>query len=208
LDIVINNVGYILIGAAEEVSLAEAKEEFETNFFGTMRLVKTVSPIMRKQAGGRIINMSGPAGIVSVPFMGLFSASKAALEGYSLALRQEVKQFGIHVSLILPGPIQTQVVECSQRASQRLQVYEGQEHTFIRGWKNGYHHADQPAVVAAKVWNVLSSRAPRAHYTVGKGVGAFLLMRRLIPETLFETTMRRALGLDPDVARYIPPTGE
>lgn len=202
LDILINNAGYILIGAGEEVSMVEAKGQFETNFFGVLRLLNKVLPIMRQQGGGKIINISGPAGIIPIPFMGLFSASKAALEGYSLALRQEVKHFNIDVSLVLPGPIQTQVVGYSQRASQRLEAYNSAEESFIAGWKKGYAVAEHPARVADKVWSILNHRAPKAHYTVGKGISLFLLMRRLLPEGVFETMLRRLLGLDARVAGF------
>lgn len=201
LDILINNAGYILIGAAEEVSLVEAQEQFEANFFGALRLVKSTLPIMRRQGGGQIINISGPAGIVPIPFMGLFSASKAALEAYSMALRHEVKRLNIHVSLVLPGPIQTQVVQSSQRAAGRIGAYTPWEDSFLAGWQRGYQAADPPGLVADNVWGILNSRSPKAHYAVGKGIRVFLLMRRLFPEALFEAGMRRFLGLDAESAK-------
>jgi NAD(P)-dependent dehydrogenase (short-subunit alcohol dehydrogenase family) len=163
-----------------------------------IRLVKSVLPIMRQQGSGQIVNISGPAGIVPVPFMGLFSASKAALEGYTLALRHEVKRLNIRVSLVLPGPIRTQVMQYSQRATQHLKAYTQWEDSFVAWWQNGYAVADDPALVAEKVWGILNSRAPKAHYTVGKGIDTFLLMRRLMPEALFEAGIRRLLDLDAD----------
>ena len=107
LDVLINNAGYALTGAVEEASLEEAKEQFETNFFGIARMVKAVLPVMRRRGRGRIINISSLAGLAPMPYQGFYSASKHALEGYSEALRQEVKPFNIHVSLVEPGFIRT-----------------------------------------------------------------------------------------------------
>jgi short-subunit dehydrogenase len=98
IDILINNAGYGLSGAIEETSIQEAKSQFETNFFGAVRMVKTVLPIMRQQRRGQIINIRSMGGVVGNPFLGFYSASKFALEGYTEALHHEVKRFNITVS--------------------------------------------------------------------------------------------------------------
>ena len=90
LDVLVNNAGYESAGALEELSLGEAKAQFETNFFGVVRMVKAVLPLMRQQKHGRIINISSLSGLTPIPFMGIYSASKFALEGYTEALRLEV----------------------------------------------------------------------------------------------------------------------
>jgi len=99
LDVLVNNAAYELGGAVEEVSLAEAKAQFETNFFGVVRMVKAVLPSMRQERRGQIINVSSFSGLSAIPFMGIYSASKFALEGFTEALRMEVKPFNIRVSL-------------------------------------------------------------------------------------------------------------
>lgn len=91
LDVLVNTAGYELAGALEELSLDEAKAQFETNFFGMIRMVKSVMPLMRQQKGGQIINISSLAGLTTVPFMGIYSASKSAVESYTEALRLEVR---------------------------------------------------------------------------------------------------------------------
>ena len=108
LDILVNNAGYGLSGAVEEVAVEEAKAQFETNFFGVVRMVKRVLPIMRRQGSGQIINISSGLGLVALPFIGFYSSSKFALEGYTEALRHEVKPFKIKVSLVEPGFVHTQ----------------------------------------------------------------------------------------------------
>lgn len=99
LDVLVNNAGYVLSAAVEEASPDEALAQFETNFFGAVRMLRAVLPIMRRQGGGQIINISSVAGLVPMPFWGYYSASKAALEALTEALRYEVKPFHIRVSL-------------------------------------------------------------------------------------------------------------
>jgi short-subunit dehydrogenase len=114
LDILVNNAGYELAGVLEEVSLNEAKAQFETNFFGVARRVKAVLPLMRRQRRGQIITVSSLSGISPIPFMGIYSASKFAVEGYTEALRHELKPFGVHVSLIEPGFLHTPMMSKRQ----------------------------------------------------------------------------------------------
>lgn len=103
IDILINNAGYALNGAVEEASESEARSQFETNFFGTLWLTQAVLPIMRKQQSGHIIQVSSILGIATLPFIGLYNASKFAVEGLTETLASEVKQFGIKVTLVEPN---------------------------------------------------------------------------------------------------------
>jgi short-subunit dehydrogenase len=114
LDVLVNNAGYELAGALEELSLDEAKTQFETNFFGVVRMVKAVLPLMRQHKHGQIINISSLSGLTPIPFMGLYSASKFALEGYTEALRLEVKPFNLKVSLIEAGFLKTPMMDKRQ----------------------------------------------------------------------------------------------
>src|SRR4030095_5092951 len=107
LDVLVNNAGYELAGALEELSLNEAQSQFETNFFGVVRMIKAVLPLMRQQRHGQIINVGSLSGLTSIPFLGIYSASKFAVEGFTEALRHEVKPFNIHVSLIEPTFLKT-----------------------------------------------------------------------------------------------------
>ncbi len=107
IDAVVNNAGFGIAGAAERTTLEEAHEQFETNFFGTVRVCRAVLPVMRQQGSGRVINVSSIAGRVAVPFQAFYSASKFAVEGYTTALRMEVAPFGIQVVLIAPGDFKT-----------------------------------------------------------------------------------------------------
>ncbi|UKB82047.1 SDR family NAD(P)-dependent oxidoreductase [Chryseobacterium sp. MEBOG06] len=103
IDILINNAGYALTGAVEETNEQEARAQFETNFFGTLWLTQAVLPIMRNQKSGHIIQVSSILGLATLPTMGLYNASKFAIEGLSETLATEVKEFGIHVTLVEPN---------------------------------------------------------------------------------------------------------
>ena len=124
LDVLVNNAGYELAGALEELSLEEARSQFETNFFGVVRMVKAVLPLMRQQKEGWIINVSSLSGISPIPFMGMYSASKFAVEGYTEVLRQELKPFNIHVSQIEPGFLKTPMMNHRQVAAQTIGAYD------------------------------------------------------------------------------------
>jgi len=107
LDIIVNNAGYALVGAVEEASEADIHAEFETNFFGALRVIRAVMPLLRQQGSGHIIGVSSVAGIVAGPIVGFYHTSKWALEALHESLAQEVKGFGINVTLIEPGAYAT-----------------------------------------------------------------------------------------------------
>jgi NAD(P)-dependent dehydrogenase (short-subunit alcohol dehydrogenase family) len=109
IDVVVNNAGYLLIGPLEELSIREFKEQFETNFFGAIRVIKEVLPIMRRQRAGIIVNISSLAGRVGLPLNSPYVSSKFALEGLSESMAYEIEQFGIKLVLIEPGYIKTNV---------------------------------------------------------------------------------------------------
>ena len=129
IDVVINSAGVTLLGATEETSIAEAQSLFDTNVFGILRVVKAVLPYMREQGSGRIVNISSVLGFLPAPYMGLYSASKHAVEGLSETLDHEVRKFGIRVSLVEPSftktnmdinaPQTTSTIECPQSPRSR-----------------------------------------------------------------------------------------
>src|SRR2546428_8508464 len=128
LDVLVNNAGYVLTGGAEETSIAEAKAQLETDFFGPVRMAKAVLPTMRKQGGGQIINTSSIAAILPVPFEVYYAAAKAALLAWSEALRHEVKSFGIKVSVIEPGFFKTNLGNTRKIAQYTIRDYDELRH--------------------------------------------------------------------------------
>ena len=196
LDVLINNAGYALAGAVEEASLEEAKEQFETNFFGIARMVKAVLPVMRRQGKGRIINISSLAGLSPVPFLGFYSATKHALEGYSEALRQEAKPFNIHVSLVEPGFIRTGLGRNRRNPADGIVEYDPWRSRAMDSITRYINDAPEPASVAECVARVIESETPKTRYKVGKEASQVIRLRRLLPESLFEKLIRAHFQID------------
>jgi NAD(P)-dependent dehydrogenase (short-subunit alcohol dehydrogenase family) len=195
LDILVNNAGYLLTGVVEEVTLEEAKAQFETNFFGVVRMVKRVLPIMRKQGSGQIINISSGVGLASLPFVAFYSASKFALEGYTEALRHEVRPFRIKVSLVEPGFIKTQLYNNEQIAGNSIGDYDPWRQRAIEAVRKHREKSLEPEQVAEGILRVIESKSPKLRNIVGKEIARTFLLRRLLPESLFEQGARRYLNL-------------
>jgi NAD(P)-dependent dehydrogenase (short-subunit alcohol dehydrogenase family) len=196
MDILVNNAGYILGGAIEEPTLEQAKAQFETNFFGVVRMVKAVLPIMRRQGKGQIINISSAVGLAPLPFVGFYSASKFATEGYTEALRHEVKPFQIRVSLVEPGFIKTNLFRNTQYGTDRISNYDPWRQRASEAQRQYVEKALEPTQVAECVLHVIESKSPKLRYTVGKDASRVFRLRRLLPESLFEQGVRRFLHLD------------
>lgn len=124
IDVLVNNAGYGIVGAVEEVTEAEMFRVFNTNVFGLINLTKAILPSMRKARSGHIINLSSIAGLVSTPGFGIYNATKFAVEGMSEALAQEVKCFGIKVTIIEPGPFRTDFANRSLAVMPEMKEYD------------------------------------------------------------------------------------
>jgi NAD(P)-dependent dehydrogenase (short-subunit alcohol dehydrogenase family) len=196
IDALVNNAGYTLAGAVEETGLEEARAQFETNFFGVLRMTRAVLPHMRRQGGGRIVNISSLAGLIGVPFHATYAASKFALEGWSEGLRQEVRRFGVWVSLIEPGDFRTGATAARERAANRLAAYGPVRDRAIEIMARSEQAGPDPAWVARCVARVLAASRPRLRYRVGNDARWVPRLRRLMPEWLFEAALRRNYGID------------
>lgn len=195
LDVLVNNAGFALLGAAEETSLAEAMEQFDTNFFGAVRMTNAVLPVMREAGGGRIINVSSLAGLVAIPFGAFYSASKAALEGYSEALRHELKSFGIVVSLVEPAFVGTSLGEKGGVASSPIAAYEEARSRTLRVIQQSVSAGITPGQVAECVLRVIRSRSPRLRYRVGAAAIWLPRLKAMAPWRTFEAGVRRRFQL-------------
>ena len=196
LDVLINNAGYELAGALEELSSEEARAQFETNFFGVVRMVNAVLPIMRRQKRGHIINVGSLAGLSAIPFLGIYCASKFALEGYTEALRHEVKPFNIQVSLTEAGFLKTPMMSNRQVGANRLTEYEPWRQRALAAIRASEEQAPGPELVAHALLEIMSTRAPRLRYLIGRQTRSVAHLRRWLPAGLFEQGVRRTFSLD------------
>ena len=196
LDVVINNAGYELAGALEEISIEEATAQFETNFLGVVRMVNAVLPLMRQQRRGHIVNVSSLAGLTAIPFLGFYSASKYALEGYTEALRHEVKPFNIHVSLTEAGFLRTAMVEHRQVGARRITEYEPWRQRALNAVRSSEDKAPGPEVVANRLLEIIFSSSPRLRYLIGQQAKSVARLLRFLPAGMFEQGVRRSFSLD------------
>jgi NAD(P)-dependent dehydrogenase (short-subunit alcohol dehydrogenase family) len=196
IDVLINNAGYELAGALEELTSEEARAQFETNFFGVVRMVNAVLPGMRRQKRGHIINVSSLAGVSSIPFLGIYSASKFALEGYTEALRIEVKPFNIRVSLTEAGFLKTPMMTNRQIAANRITEYDPWRQRALHATRAYEEKGPGPELVAETLLEIISSKRPRLRYPIGQQAKSVARLRRLLPAGMFEQGVRRTFSLD------------
>lgn len=195
LDAVFNNAGFILPGAVEDISREMMRAQFETNVFGTMELTNAIIPIMRKQGHGRIIQNGSILGIVTMPYRGAYNASKFALEGFNNTLRQELRGTNIHVSILVPGPIESQLRDNSfqayratllEKESIHRETYRAMEKYYFAAPNSERRFTLPPDAVVKKLLHALESNRPKAHYYVSLPAYAFALCRRLLPDRLLD----------------------
>lgn len=196
IDALVNNAGYTLIGSLEETTIEEAKQLFETNFFGVLRMTQAVLPFMRGQRSGRIVNIGSVVGFVPAPFQGIYCASKHALEGYSESLDHEVRQFGIRVSVIEPGFTRTSIAQNSRVASHPLEAYGESRNRVLNATQENIAKGGTALGVAEVVRKALTSQSPRSRYTVGREAKFVSRLRKFGPSKLFEWGLRRQFQLD------------
>jgi NAD(P)-dependent dehydrogenase (short-subunit alcohol dehydrogenase family) len=195
IQILVNNAGYSLMGALEETSVEEARQQFETNFFGLLRVTNAVLPGMREQGFGRIVNISSVLGFLPAPYMGVYAASKHAVEGYTETLDHEIRRFGVRALLVQPAYTKTNIRGNSTFAKVALEVYADERKRLTDAVQQSIEHGDEPRMVAEAVWSALTAKSPRLRYPVGKGV-ALSRMRRFIPAGMFDKSFRKQFQLD------------
>jgi NAD(P)-dependent dehydrogenase (short-subunit alcohol dehydrogenase family) len=179
IDAVVNNAGFGIAGAVELTSVDEARGQFETNFFGMVRVCRAVLPVMRQQGSGRIVNLSSIAGRIAIPFQAFYSASKFAIEGYSEALRIEVAPFGIQVVLVEPGDCRTGFTAARQYVGRPTYPAESRA---IAVMEHDEAHGASPEAVARLVHRLITMRSPGVRYTVGPVAQRLaVLLQRLLP---------------------------
>ncbi|WP_051903865.1 oxidoreductase [Neorhizobium vignae] len=195
IDVLVNNAGRSLIGAAEESSIAQAQSLFDINVYGILRATNAVLPIMRKQRSGRIINISSVAGFLPGPYTALYNATKHAVEGYSESLDHELRTFGIRVSLVEPVFTRTGLGDHGDQPDQILNVYDKGRAAANATWRNGIANGDPVEAVADKVVLAATEKEPSIRYTPGKTAGRLRLMRRFVPEKMFDKSFRKQMGV-------------
>jgi NAD(P)-dependent dehydrogenase (short-subunit alcohol dehydrogenase family) len=196
IDILINNAGYELAGAVEETAIDEVIAQFDTNIFGIARMVRAALPMMRERRRGHIVNVSSLAGVTAIPFMAMYTASKFAVEGYTEALRHEVRPFNIHVSLVEMGFLRSPMMEHRQISREQIAEYAASRQHALDAILTAERNGPGPELIAHTIRAAIESRKPRLRYVTGREAQLVSRLRRWLPEAAFENGVRRNFKLD------------
>lgn len=205
IDVLINNAGVGYMAAVEELHLSDFRRQFETNFFGLLQVTKAVLPHMRTRRSGRILMISSAAGLVSPPTYGAYSASKHAVEGLSNALRLEMYPFGVEVILIEPGYIATNFQPTAKELAQRY-VEKAQQSPYAKVYAGTWAGSDSnrrkakttPEDCARVMLEAIEAHPPKARYPVTALAKQLSFARRILPDTLLDSVMRKRFGITRD----------
>lgn len=194
IDVLVNNAGVAMLGAAEETSIAEAVAMFDTNVFGILRTSQAVLPHMREQRSGRIVNVSSVLGFLPAPYMGLYSASKHAVEGMSETMDHELRQFGIRVALVEPAYTKSNLDANSPNVTNKIAAYDGQRDLVSHAIAKNIGSAPEPDGVANTIICAALGAWRMRHPPKGK---ASLLskLRRFMPAAPVDASLRKDFGL-------------
>lgn len=195
IDVLVNNAGFGLMGPIEETSMKQIRSVFETNVFGTIFITKSVLPHMRKNGGGTIVNISSVVGIIPFPGMGIYSASKHAIEGFSEALNHEVRDFNIRSILVEPSFTKTKFESSSIYSDEKISSYDSFRNHINSVIKTMIDSADSPETIAQTIVKSISAKKPNLRYAGSLSAGKLLLLRKIVPEIAFDATFRKALRL-------------
>jgi len=185
LDVVINNAGCGISGPIEETSLKETRNLFETNVFGVLSIIKQVLPMMRSQKNGLIINMSSIGGVLGLPYQGIYSATKFAIEGLTEALRMEVASFGINVVLVEPGDFRTNFTMNRKKILHVDSIYSEFVKKTTTIFEHDEHNGSDPNTVAQLIHTIIKKRHPKLRYRVGSFSQRFAAMLKGIVSDRF-----------------------
>jgi short-subunit dehydrogenase len=195
IDLLVNNAGFGLSGAAEEISIEQVRGLFETNFYGVVRVTNAILPIMRAQRGGRILNVGSGLGFIPAPYNTYYSASKHALEGYSESLDHEVREFGVRVAVIEPASTRTSFESSTVPAETRLVAYDVSRAKYLAAYERAMALADTPESVAETIVLAARKKTPLLRYPSGKAARQVAFARRFLPPSLFDKVLHKQFGL-------------
>ena len=202
LDALVSNAGFAQYGAIEDISSERWRRQYDVNVFGALETIRACLPAFRKQGWGTIVIVSSVAGKLSIPFSSPYCSSKHALEAIADALRVEVAPFGVRVTIVEPGPIETRFGERAKREvadilhspSPYSAVYAGAERAMDTDFQKGKLPAE---AVAQVILDAIEARRPRTRYTVTGMAKLLIPLRRILPDRFFDFAFRRSLKLPP-----------
>jgi short-subunit dehydrogenase len=198
IDVLVNNAGYALGGALEETSMNEIKAQFETNFFGAVRAMKAVLPVMRKQRTGKIVNITSMGGRISIPLSSLYHGSKFALEGLSESIQYELELLGIKIILIEPGAVGSNFwknIKIAKSSSNNNSPYTQFGNQIMKAFKKMEQNAMNPSEVAKTILDAVTSDNPQLRYVVGEDAAKTIEARKNMSDKEFGDLIKNQFGI-------------
>jgi NAD(P)-dependent dehydrogenase (short-subunit alcohol dehydrogenase family) len=194
LDVLVNNAGGFLGGSVEETTMEQAYRQFETNFWGAVKMTKAVLPVMRKQRSGKIITTGSLIGLIGVPLSSYYAATKHALEGFFKSLRFEVKNFNIKISVIEPSFYKTNIDAAGELATESIADYDKIRKLVNDFVEESISSSPTPEPVAELVLKIVQTKEPKFSYPIGKNSKLLPALQFLSPST-FESGFLKKLKL-------------
>lgn len=193
LDVLVNNAGYMVTGIAEETPIEVGREQFETNFWGTVKVTNALLPYFRQQKSGQIITVSSIVGLIGPPNLSYYSASKHAVEGYFKALRFELNQFNIKVSMVEPVWFKTNLGPHSDsRTGEKIADYNAYRKQVRAATQKGMDEAEEPDAVVNTITRLIDAKSPKFSNPVGKMTGMILFLQSYAPK-MFENAILKSI---------------
>ena len=199
LHALVNNAGFAVPGFAEEVTDAELREQFETNFFGAAAVTRAILPQMRRQGFGHVVMVSSISGRTGFPGVSSYVASKFALEGWTETLRYEMAALGIKVAIVEPGSFETDIWTRNAKVTAKMSDPASPNVARLARWQSRIDESAKnranPQEVADLIARILETPEPKLRYVIGRDAQMALLMRKLLPASVFERLMVKLSGL-------------
>lgn len=192
LDVLVNNAGFMITGIAEETPIDVARKQFETNFWGTVKVTNAIIPYFRKQKFGQIITVSSIVGLIGPPNLSYYSASKHAVEGYFKSLRFELNQFNIKVSVVEPVWFKTNLGHNAISSTGNIADYNTYRKLVNAATQKGLDEAESPYVVAKIITKLIGTKEPKFSNPVGKMSGMIVFLQHYAPK-MFENSILKSI---------------
>jgi short-subunit dehydrogenase len=192
LDVLVNNAGFMITGIAEETPIDVARKQFETNFWGTVKVTNALLPYFRKQKFGQIITVSSIVGLIGPPNLSYYSASKHAIEGYFKSLRFELNQFNIKVSVVEPVWFKTNLGHNAISSTGNIADYNIYRKQVNAATQKGLDEAESPDAVAKMIMKLIGTKEPKFSNPVGKMSGMIVFLQHFAPK-MFESSILKSV---------------
>lgn len=194
IDVLINNAGFGISGAVEFTETADARKQFDVNFFGMVNMNRAVIPFMRRAGGGRIVNISSVAAPIAIPLQAYYSAAKAAINSYTMALINEVRPYGISVCAVQPGDICTGFTGAREKSYAGDEIYSGRISRSVAVMEHDEQNGMKPETAAHLIATVASAKKVRPVYTIGFKYRLFCALVKILPAGLVSYIVGRIYG--------------